>query len=151
MSDGAQKAEPQYTGGNEAAQIPVKTFLGWPSQIPPDFEDTQRNRQLEDEVHQDLPFYSPVKKPLFAHFIHTDDVDKAGDWPPAERLPFTSLRYDQIYPSPMRTIQHAVFSALNNSTSLRSEYSLLPYLFIFSIFSNQAVYFKMGLRRFPIL
>ncbi len=85
---------------------------------------------------KDLPLYSPITKSLFAHLRQRDEDE--ADWnemgnktfwkPKIDQQPFNS---DQ---DPEKVTQYMVYHTLNNSTQLRSEYSLLPYL-MFSPYS----------------
>lgn len=132
----ARKVGAQSTGGDENAEIPVKTFSAWPKQTPSNSEHTENNRQMDYKGERDLPLYSPVSKSLFAHLVDTGELKNSANWDSVGTvsLPFTIIRADQIFPNPMRAIHHAMFTELNRTPQFRSEFSLLPYL-LFSPYS----------------
>jgi hypothetical protein len=132
----ARKVGTQNIGGDENAEISVKTFSGWPKRTPSDSEHTENNRQTDHQEERDLPLYSPVSKSLFAHLKDTGELKDSANWHPigTASLPFTMIRTDQIFPYPMRAIRHVMFTELNSTPQFRSEFSLLPYL-LFSPYS----------------
>jgi len=99
------------------------------------------NEEMDPVKARDIPLYSPITKSLFAHLRRQPEGDDV-DWKQLDQVETTgwvkglvgissllSMKLD-----PMRTIQSMVYDELNRSSTLRSEYSSLPYL-LFSPYS----------------
>ncbi|KAK0122862.1 hypothetical protein ONS96_009889 [Cadophora gregata f. sp. sojae] len=97
---------------------------------------------------KDLPLYSAVRKSLFTH-LQIPDFDEA-DWNDLNKTPAWGENGFLVQYYPLKVLPHQrssffdrdcmtmthclVYNDLNSSSSLRSEYSLLPYL-LFSPYS----------------
>jgi len=124
---------------NEEVDIPVKKSPDWGAF--PRWHDNVPKTNQDNEGMRDLPLYGPVTKSLFAHLSQPADSDV--DWNSKEHLldPWREageahfrIRQDQLPSDCLRMTQHLVYSRLNTSPKLRSDYSLLPYL-MFSPYS----------------
>jgi hypothetical protein len=131
---------------DDGGAIPVKKstdwrpFPGWNDQAPAKYQDAN-NEEMDPVKARDIPLYSPITKSFFAHLRRQPEGDDV-DWKQLDQVETTgwvkglvgissllSMKLD-----PMRTIQSMVYDELNRSSTLRSEYSLLPYL-LFSPYS----------------
>jgi hypothetical protein len=121
---------------NDTQQTAVKSWSfewSWPPQKAEN-DEAPDNRVMDDTAARDLPLYSPTSKSLFQHLKYTHD---SGDkWPEPRSLGFPAelISNRQWTSDAMRSLQYLIFNNLNNASSLRSDYSLLPYL-LFSPYS----------------
>ncbi|PVH79549.1 hypothetical protein DL98DRAFT_515999 [Cadophora sp. DSE1049] len=162
IDDGLRRRDELQTRQKELKDSEARKLLRQTSDEEDQFTRTMDRTYFPGEAYQplgerqnnlgmpttDLPLYSAVKKSLFAH-LQQPDFDEA-DWKDLKTPPTWGENgfLPQFYP--LKLLSHQMptyydrdgmelthclaYNELNSSSSLRSEYSLLPYL-LFSPYS----------------